>query len=136
MKKVINLAPFVIKSIKADNHSIFTNHYTGYMKSSDPMNPRLHPLDIFCAENGIVHYLIDKGKPAQNGTVERSHSSDQQRLYGKEKVSSVEVLKYRVRLWNMYYNDLRHCGLNGKSPNQFLKEYQLTKHRNRQMSVY
>ncbi|HDH07442.1 MAG TPA: transposase [Candidatus Moranbacteria bacterium] len=136
LKKVIKLAPFVIKSIKTDNHSIFTNHYTGYMKSSDPMNPRLHPLDIFCAENGIVHYLIDKGKPAQNGTVERSHGSDQQRLYGKEKVSSVEVLKYRVRLWNMYYNDLRHCGLNGKSPNQFLKEYQLTKHRNRQMSVY
>jgi len=125
LKEVIRRAPFKIKAIKTDNHSTFTNRYTGYLKSSDPQNLRLHPLDIFCAENGIVHYLIDKGKPAQNGTVERSHGSDQARLYDKENFVSVEQLKYRVRLWNMYYNDLRHCGLNGKSPNQFLKECQL-----------
>ena len=127
LKEVIKRAPFQIRAIKTDNHSTFTNRYTGYLKSSDPMNPRLHPLDIFCAKVGIAHYLIDKGKPAQNGTVERSHGSDQQRVYAKEKFSSVEVLKYRVRLWNMYYNNLRHIGLNGKSPNQFLKEYQLIK---------
>jgi len=28
-------------------------------------------------------------------------------------------------LWNMYYNDLEHCGLNGKTPNEFLSNYQL-----------
>jgi transposase len=127
LKEVIQRAPFEIKAIKTDNHAIFTNRYTGYLKSSDPMNPKLHPLDIFCAKVGITHYLIDKGKPAQNGTVERSHGSDQQRLYKKETFIDVEHLKYRVRLWNMYYNDLRHIGLNGKSPNQFLKDYQLIK---------
>lgn len=127
LREIIRRAPFEIKAIKTDNHAIFTNRYTGYLKSSDPTNPRLHPLDLFCAEAGIVHYLIDKGKPAQNGTVERSHGSDQQRLYKKETFANPEHLKYRVRLWNMYYNDLRHCGLNGKSPNQFLKDYQLTK---------
>ncbi len=125
LKKVIKLAPFQIKAIKTDNHSTFTNRYTGYLKSSDPFNPRLHALDVFCAENGIVHYLIDKGKPTQNGTIEKSHGSDQQRVYSKETFIDAEYLKYRVRLWNMYYNDLRHCGLNGKSPNQFLKDYQL-----------
>lgn len=125
LKEVIRRAPFQIKAIKTDNHSTFTNRYTGYLKSSDPLSPRLHPLDIFCAENGIVHYLIDKGKPAQNGTVERSHGSDQARLYDKEKFVNVEQLKYRVRLWNMYYNNLKHCGLKGKSPNQFLENYQL-----------
>lgn len=127
LKEVMKRAPFQIKAIKTDNHSTFTNRYTGYLKSSDPFNPRLHPLDIFCSANNIVHYLIDKGKPSQNGTVERSHGSDQQRLYSKETFINVEHLKYRVRLWNMYYNDLRHCGLNGKSPNQFLKDYQLIK---------
>jgi transposase len=125
LKEVIWRAPFKIRAIKTDNHSTFTNRYTGYLKSSDPQNPRLHPLDIFCAENGIVHYLIDKGKPAQNGTVERSHGSDQARLYDKEEFVNLEQLRYRVRLWNMYYNNLRHCGLKGKSPNQFLKDYQL-----------
>jgi len=127
LKEVIRRAPFQIKAIKTDNHPTFTNRYTGYLKSSDPLKPKLHALDIFCAERNIVHYLIDKGKPAQNGTVERSHGSDQARLYDKEKFESVEYLKYRVRLWNMYYNNLRHCGLNGKSPNQFLRECQLIK---------
>ena len=127
LKKVIQEAPFKVKAIKTDNHSIFTNRYTGYLKSSDPLNPRLHSLDVFCSMIGIVHYLIDKGKPTQNGTVERSHGSDQRRLYSQESFVNVEELKYRVRLWNMYYNDLRHCGLNGKSPNQFLKNYNLIK---------
>ena len=127
LKEVIKRAPFHIKAIKTDNHTTFTNRYLGYPRSSDPQNPRLHSLDVFCAKHNIVHYLIDPGKPAQNGTVERSHGSDQQRVYDREKFSSVEVLKYRIRLWNMYYNSLRHIGLNGKSPNQFLKEYQLTK---------
>lgn len=127
LEKVIDLTPFKIMAIKTDNHSTFTNRYTGYLKSSDPLSPRLHPLDVFCASKGIIHYLIDKGKPNQNGTVERSHGSDQQRLYSKERFDSSEYLRYRIRLWNMYYNNLRHCGLNGKSPNQFLKDYQLTK---------
>ena len=127
LRKLMKRAPFQIKAIKTDNHSTFTNRYTGYLKSSDPTNPRLHSLDVFCAEVGITHYLIDKGKPYQNGTVERSHGSDQQRLYNKEAFANPEYLRYRVRLWNMYYNDLRHCGLKGKSPNRFLKDYQLIK---------
>jgi len=127
LKKVIEKAPFKIKAVKTDNHSTFTNRYTGYLKSSDPFHPKLHSLDTFCSDIGIVHYLIDKGKPTQNGTVERSHGSDQRRLYSQEQFSHVEALKYRVRLWNMYYNDLRHCSLDGKSPNQFLKKYNLIK---------
>jgi transposase len=121
LRTIIRKAPFKIKAIKTDNHAIFTNRYTGYLKSSDPINPRLYYLDEFCAKIKINHYLIDKGKPTQNGTVERSHGSDQRRLYSQESFKNVEELKYKVRLWNMYYNDLRHCSLNGISPNQFLK---------------
>jgi len=95
LKKIIGLAPFPIKAIKTDNHAIFTNRYTGYLKSSDPFNPKLHVLDQFCASQNITHYLIDPGKPTQNGTVERSHGSDQQRLYDKETFTSVEQLKYK-----------------------------------------
>ena len=127
LKKILKKAPFKIKAIKTDNHAIFTNRYTGYLKSSDPLNPRLHPLDKFCAKIRITHYLIDKGTPTQNGTVERSHGSDQRRLYSQEKFVNADYLKYRVKLWNMYYNDLRHCSLNGKSPNQFLRNYNLNK---------
>lgn len=120
-------APFVIIAIKTDNHSTFTNKYTGYAKSSDPLLPKLHPLDIWCEQNGITHYLIDRGKPQQNGTLERSHRSDQETFYDRNTFKSFEHLQYRMRLWNMYYNDLEHCGLNGRTPNEFVRDYQLIK---------
>lgn len=125
--EVRDRAPFAILAIKTDNHATFTNRYTGYVKSSDPLLPRLHALDIWCAQNGITHYLIDPGKPQQNGTIERSHRSDQETFYDRNKFKNFEHLQYRMRLWNMYYNDLKHCGLNGRTPNEFTRDYQLIK---------
>lgn len=125
LEEVIQRAPFTILSIKTDNHSTFTNYYTGTNKRSDLLVKSLHALDIACRERGIKHYLIDPGKPAQNGTVERSHREDQEKLYDQVAFTSEDDLRYRVRLWNMYYNNLEHCGLNGKTPNEFLANYQL-----------
>jgi transposase InsO family protein len=125
LEEVIRRAPFRILAIKTDNHSTFTNYYTGTNKRSDLLVKSLHALDARCRELGIKHYLIDLGKPAQNGTVERSHREDQEKLYDQVKFTSEEDLRYHVRLWNMYYNDLEHCGLNGKTPNEFLRNYQL-----------
>jgi len=71
VSKILEIAPFRIRAIKTDNGSCFTNRYTGYKKSDDPTNPKLHELDIFCQNNNIIHYLIDPGKPAQNGKVGR-----------------------------------------------------------------
>ena len=121
VKELISVAPFTILAFKTDNASIFTNRYVGYDRSTDPTNPRLHAFDILCNELGMPHYLIDPGKPAQNGRVERSHRTDQQTFYDKSEFKSFEELKYKLRLWNMYYNDTKHCSLNGKTPNQMLK---------------
>lgn len=121
LKEVIWRFPYTIKAIKTDNGSIFTNRYTGYLKSKDPFNPTLHPLDLECEKLGIIHYLIDPGKPAQNGHVERSHRSDQESFYEKISYKTEDELRYQTKLWNMYYNDLKHCGLNGLTPNQVLK---------------
>jgi transposase InsO family protein len=121
LRKVLKIAPFKIHAVKTDNGSYFTNRYTGYLKSSDPLNPKLHAFDVLCAKLGIQHYLIDPGKPAQNGKVERSHRTDQESFYDQLKFKSFEELQYKLKLWNMYYNDLEHCGLNGKTPNQVLR---------------
>ena len=121
LKEVLKITPFSIQAIKTDNGSCFTNRYTGYAKSSDPLNPKLHSLDVLCQKLGIIHYLIDPGKPAQNGKVERSHRSDQETFYDRIKFENIEELEYKIRLWNMCYNDLEHCGLNGLTPNQALK---------------
>lgn len=120
LKQVIKMATFKIRAIKTDNGSCFTNRYTGYRKSSDPANPKRHAFDLECAKLEIEHYLIDPGKPAQNGHVERSHGADQNKFYDQFEFKTVEELKYKMRLWNMYYNDLEHCALNGLTPNQAL----------------
>jgi transposase InsO family protein len=80
----------------------------------------IHALDVFCSKRNIVHYLIDPGRPAQNGTVERSHREDQQKFYERNEFRSFNDLKKKIRLWNEYYNNLEHCGLEGKTPNEVL----------------
>lgn len=121
LKELISVVDFKIKAIKTDNGSCFTNRYTGYSKSSDVSNPRLHPFDILCQKLGIVHYLIDPGKPQQNSFVERSHRTDQEKFYEENTFKSFRDLKRKIRLWNDKYNNTKHCGLNGLTPNQALR---------------
>jgi len=120
VKELMAIAPFKIKSIKTDNGCNFTNRYLGHAMSADPLNVRLHDFDVLCNNMNIIHYLIDPGKPAQNGKVERSHRTDQQKFYDEEVFKSFEELKYKLRLWNMFYNNTKHCSLGGKTPNQAL----------------
>ena len=121
LKELIRIASFRIRAIKTDNGSNFTNRYTGYLKSTDPFNPRLHSFDVLCQKYNIIHYLIDPGKPAQNGKVERSHRTDQEMFYNRNKFKTLKELKERIRLWNEEYNNLEHCALDGKTPNEMLE---------------
>lgn len=121
LRDVLSRFAYPVHAIKTDNGSMFTNYYLGTNKRSDQTVKTLHALDRFCAEHSIVHYLIDPGKPAQNGTVERSHRSDQESFYDRNRFFSVADLKRKIRIWNTEYNNLAHCGLNGQSPNQFLR---------------
>lgn len=125
LKEVMEQFKYKIQAIKTDNGQIFTNYYLGTNKRSDMTVKTLHALDVFCTENNIIHYLIDPGKPAQNGTVERSHREDQQKFYEQNKFNSFKDLQKKLKRWNMYYNDLEHCGLNGKTPNEFLANYKI-----------
>lgn len=124
LREVMTRFPYSIKAVKTDNHSTFTNAYTGTNKRSDLTVKILHAFDQFCIGQGIVHYLIDRGKPAQNGTVERSHRSDQESFYDQTMFSTVAELKRKIRLWNTEYNHLEHCGLKGRTPAEYLLEYQ------------
>lgn len=121
LETLIRFAPFRIRAIKTDNGSNFTNRYTGYLKSTDPINPRLHELDVLCQKYNIIHYLIDPGKPAQNGKVERSHRTDQEMFYERNTFKNLEELKQKIKTWNETYNNLEHCSLDGKTPNEALK---------------
>ena len=124
--EVMTRFPHPIRAVKTDNGFIFTNRYTGTYKRLDRMPKGVHAFDAFCNRHNIVHFLIDPGKPAQNGTVERSHREDQEKFYRVRSFRSVRDLQKKLKEWNIYYNDLEHCGLGGKTPNEFLAEYKLT----------
>jgi len=126
LTEVMARFPHRILAVKTDNHSTFTNYYTSMNKRSDMTVKTIHALDRFCAQQGIIHYLIDPGKPAQNGKVERSHREDQEKFYDENQFSSFANLQRKLATWNTYYNNLEHCGLKGKTPNEFLQNYQLT----------
>ena len=122
LREVMQRFPYKIEAVKTDNGLIFTNRYAGgNLKRSDLSSKTLHVLDIFCNEHNIMHYLIDPGKPAQNGTVERSHREDQEKFYEKNTFKDIKDLERKIKIWNTYYNNLEHCGLNGKTPNQMLE---------------
>lgn len=126
LRKVMEKFSYAIRAVKTDNGSIFTNYYLGANKRSDMTVKTLHAFDRFCSEYGIIHYLIDPGKPAQNGMVEHSHREDQEKFYEQNKFRNFNDLQKKLRKWNNEYNNLEHCGLNGKTPNEFLSIYQLT----------
>ena len=121
LKELVRVADFKIQAIKTDNASIFTNRYLGYDRSSDPLNPILHALDLLCQKLEIAHYLIDPGKPAQNGKVERSHRTDQEKFHDESTFHSFRDLRKKMKTWNQTYNNTKHCGLAGKTPNEMLK---------------
>jgi transposase InsO family protein len=125
LEDVIKRFSHRIRAVKTDNGSVFTNYYLGTNKRSDASVKTIHALDRFCARRGIVHYLIDPGKPAQNGTVERSHREDEEKFYQRYHFKSVRSLQSKLRQWNIYYNNLEHCGLGGKTPNEYLTDYKL-----------
>lgn len=124
LEEVISNFKYKIQAVKTDNGSVFTNYYLGTNKRSDVSIKTLHTLDVFCRERNIIHYLIDPGKPAQNGTVERSHREDQEKFYERNTFKNFLDLQKKLKCWNIYYNNLEHCGLSGQSPNEFLTNYE------------
>lgn len=124
LQEAMQRFPHKIQAVKTDNGFVFTNRYTGTYKREDLSPRQLHAFDLFCANHNIAHYLIDPGKPAQNGTVERSHREDQEKFYKRHAFHSFADLRRKLLRWNTEYNNLEHCGLGGKTPNEFLVEYQ------------
>lgn len=119
--KLVAAAPFRIQGVQTDNASIFTNYYTGYRKSADPLTPRLHVFDVACRGRGITHFLIDPGKPAQNGKVERSHRTDREEFWNDVRFRTIPELKRKHAAHLLRYNTEReHLSLGGKTPAEYL----------------
>lgn len=124
LKTLLKKLPFQIKGIQTDNGSVFTNYYTGYKKSADPQNPKVHCFDRLCREQEINHYLIDPGKPAQNGKIERFHRTVEEEFYQTSAFKDLNSLRKKFRDYLYYYNNEReHSAIDFLTPLEKLKTF-------------
>jgi len=122
LASLIESAPFKLRGIKTDNGAIFTNRYNGQYKSIRPV-PRTHAFTKLCLKHGLKHYLIDPGKPAQNGKVERSHRTDREEFWNRVKFRTFADLKQKQSDYADWYNNQReHLGIGGKTPAELVAQ--------------
>jgi transposase InsO family protein len=97
-KHIIEKFPFRIKAIPTDNGHEFQAKFHWYVD-----------------DQGIRHAFIKRGTPQLNGTVERSHRSDQQEFYHLLSYKGDVDLEAKLSEWENYYNFNRsHGTFNGK----------------------
>lgn len=111
-----------IECVQTDNHSTFTNLFSGGNKKSDHELRRVHPLTLFLISRGIEHKLSRPGTPQHNGFVERSHRTDEEEFYRVTKTAGVDIsiLQDKMSQWQDEYNNTRrHSSCNNLPPIEF-----------------
>ena len=112
--------PFKIKTVQTDNGFEFTNRLSWNEKTKNKetlFEKRLKALEI-------EYKTIKPHTPTQNGKVERSHRTDQERFYYKRIFMNYEDLKEKGKRWMIEYNNFPMSPLNWLSPKEKLLEYQ------------
>jgi transposase InsO family protein len=111
-----------IECVQTDNHSTFTNLFSGSNKKSDHELRRIHPLTLFLVGKRIEHKLSRPGTPQHNGFVERSHRTDEEEFYRVTKTAGVDIsiLQTKMSQWQDEYNNTRrHSSCNNLPPVEF-----------------
>jgi len=111
-----------IECVQTDNHSTFTNLFSGGNKKSDHELRRIHPLTLFLVGKSIEHKLSRPGTPQHNGFVERSHRTDEEEFYRVTKTAGVDIsiLQTKMSQWQDEYNNTRrHSSCNNLPPVEF-----------------
>ena len=116
VKRAITYFGYAPQTLQTDNGSEFT--HTAKTK-------RVHPLDLFCEENGITHKTIRPRTPWHNGKVERSHRSDQERFYNYLSFYFFDDLQIQMKRYLYRSNSIPMPVLGWKSPN--LRQKELTR---------
>ena len=112
--EVFKRSPFLIKKIRTDNGTEFTNT----------------AVKLFLKTKNITHRRNTPYCPEENGKIERFHGTLKRAYaYGLPYKASRDEFQYRLTLFVQYYNnEKRHRGLgmNGLTPIQKLEEYTLS----------
>ena len=113
LKRAIAFFGYAPAILQTDNGSEFTH---------TSKTNRVHPLDVFCRDSGIIHKTIRPRTPWHNGKVERSHRNDQERFYNYLKYYSFNDLQKQMKRYLYRSNNIPMAVLGWKSPNQVQRE--------------
>lgn len=115
-----------IECVQTDNHSTFTNLFSGGNKKADHELRRVHPLTLYLTSRGIEHKLSRPGTPQHNGFVERSHRTDEEEFYSVTKTANLGTLALDAKMhnWQDEYNELRrHSSCNNLPPLEYFNVF-------------
>jgi transposase len=108
-----------VECVQTDNHSTFTNLFSGGNKKADHELRRVHPLTLYLTSRGIEHKLSRPGTPQHNGFVERSHRTDEEEFYSFTNTLEMNLaaLNEAMKKWQHEYNHIRrHSACKNLSP--------------------
>ena len=96
--------PATIREVQTDNGPEFATEFGFHL-----------------TRQNVRHRLIRARTPRLNGKVERSHRTDEQEFYSRQKFIDQEDLKVKLAGWERHYNQERlHMALGGQTPAEVL----------------
>lgn len=115
-----------VECVQTDNHTTFTNLFSGGNKRADHELRRVHSLTAYLLSQGIEHKLSRPGTPQHNGFVERSHRTDEEEFYRTTRTTNVElsVIQDKMIQWQDEYNLIRrHSACRNLPPMEYFNIY-------------
>jgi transposase InsO family protein len=123
---VLSTFPFPIQIVQTDNDSLFTHWYTAGPKTPLDRPVKAHPFTLMVESFGAIHRLIPPRTPRLNGRVERSHQTDEQEFYQRQRSTTRADLRRAFARWLWHYNHTRvhtGAGMHGRTPLQVLHAF-------------
>lgn len=112
LEQVKQTFPVAIRQIQTDNGPEFATDFSFHLD-----------------RQGIHHRRIKPRTPRLNGKVERSHRTDEEEFYSRQRFEDIQDLKVKLSEWEKHYNlERAHMGLNGQTPVERLQAKLSTDH--------
>ncbi len=117
LMKLMEAFPFPIREAQTDNGT----EWTIQLLVKDPNTKTLFEQAL--ADMDIIYHRIRVATPRHNGKVERQHRLDEERLYYKMQMYSLEDGRKQLARYNKVSNNISKSCLKFRSPNAVLADY-------------
>jgi hypothetical protein len=102
LNELKEVCPFAIMEIQTDNDTAFTDKFSSRMGVTGE-----HKMDLWCAQQDIVHRLIPVGVKELNGKVENTHKQDDREFFAMNYFSTYESIALSTKGYSDRWNTQR-----------------------------